>query len=150
MERDDIRMEPISPDHRPMWRPLFEGYGRFYDTEITNAKADRVWEWLMDDDHPLEGRIAFIGRDAMGFIHFRPLPSTLRGCEIGHLEDIFVLPAIRSRGVGHALINEFLGIARDRGWPCANWVAAEDNRAARALYDKVGKKGPWVIYETTL
>ena len=36
------------------WLPLFEAYCEFYDTELDDAKALIVWNWIRDEHDPLE------------------------------------------------------------------------------------------------
>ena len=40
------------------WLPLFEGYCRFYETELDDAKALIVWNWIRDDADSLQAALA--------------------------------------------------------------------------------------------
>lgn len=144
----DVRIVPLALDHRPQWERLFRGYARFYRRPDPDAaRLDRVWGWLLDPGHELEGIVAAVGGDLAGLAHFRRMPSPLRGEEIGFLDDLFVDPAHRGRRIGEALTAELARIARSRGWTLVRWMTADDNYRARALYDRVATKTAWNVYE---
>lgn len=130
------------------WRRLFQGYADFYRVAMDDQIADTTWEWIHDPAHVLQGVIA---RDAagtaVGLAHFRAMPSPLRGIEIGFLDDLYVDPAARGEDVGEALLRHVAAEGRRRGWPKIRWITADDNYRARALYDRVGAKTLWNVYE---
>ena len=138
---------PIAADF-PDWRELYEGYAAFYRVPMTDAIAARLFAWLLDPAHVLEGRIA---RDAegraIGLAHFRAMPRPLAAAEIGFLDDLFVAPSARGQGVGGALIDAVATEARARGWTALRWITAADNATARALYDRLARATHWVTYE---
>lgn len=138
---------PLAAGHEPAWRQLFAGYCRFYQRELTDDHAARVWGWLLDPGHPLEGLVALVDRAPVGLAHYRAMPSPVRGAEVGFLDDLFVAPSARGHKVGEALIEAVAEIARRRGWGVVRWITADDNYRARQLYDRLAKKTLWNLYE---
>jgi GNAT superfamily N-acetyltransferase len=133
---------------RPGWRRLFGLYAEFYRMPMDDALAGRVWSWLHDPAHPVEGFIAKAPEgDLLGLTHYRRMPSPLRGADICFLDDLFVLPEARGTRLGEALIQAVVEEAQRRGWRAVRWITAEDNARARRLYDRVAKKTHWVTYE---
>ena len=55
-----------------------------------------------------------------------------------YLEDLFVLPAMRSRGVGKALLREVARIARDRQCGRLEWSVLDWNEPAIEFYRRMG------------
>jgi ribosomal protein S18 acetylase RimI-like enzyme len=53
-----------------------------------------------------------------------------------YLEDLFVAPKARGQGLGRALIDDLITLARARGWSRLYWHTRVDNTKARALYDQ--------------
>jgi ribosomal protein S18 acetylase RimI-like enzyme len=53
-----------------------------------------------------------------------------------YLEDLYVDPDLRGHGIGRALIEDLIGMARDNGWSRIYWHTRQSNEAARRLYDK--------------
>jgi len=147
-----MALEIVRPGEadRPRWRRLFDGYAAFYKVPMDDAIAGRTWAWIQDPAHPVEGVIAKRDGSVVGLAHFRPIPSPLRGIEIGFLDDLFVDPATRGGRIGEALIGHVVAEARRRGWPRIRWLTADDNYRARTLYDRVAKKTMWNTYEIVL
>lgn len=143
----EVEIAPIADPHKPQWRRLFDGYRVFYKREPTDEGAERVWSWLMDPAHEVEGVLALVDGEPVGLAHFRRMPSPLRGCDVGFLDDLFVDPAVRGGRIGERLIGHVADVARERGWPAIRWLTADDNYRARTLYDRVAKKTSWNLYE---
>lgn len=148
MKPTDINVRLVLPEDAAAWRPLYRGYATFYKRDITDAILDQTWAWLHDPAHPLEGLVA-VAPDGklVGLAHYRPQPKPLQGNDAGFLDDLFVDPDQRGRGVGRQLIEHLATIARERGWPSIRWITATDNATARRLYDDVAEATHWVTYE---
>lgn len=86
---------------------------------------DPVWEAVVADD---DGNLVGF---ALWFIRF----STWTGCRL-YLEDIVVTGARRGEGIGRALFETVLSVARDRGYAGMSWQMLEWNDSARAFYDR--------------
>lgn len=131
------------------WRVLFDGYADFYRTSLSDAIADEVWRWLMDPVHVLEGLLA---RDddgkAVGLAHVRACPRPLGGCDIGFLDDLYVLPEARGSGVADVLFAALRDLAAEREWPAIRWNTQHFNERGRAFYDRY-TSGPsdFIVYE---
>lgn len=144
---ETVTVVPVTRAHEAAWRPLFRGYRTFYKWAEDEAVLDRVWEWLNDPAHPLEGLVAVQDGRVVGLAHFRGEPSPSRGMEVGFLNDLFVDPDARGGRIGEALLDELRRVAGTRGWPFVRWMTADDNYRARTLYDRVAKKTAWNLYE---
>ncbi|WP_350349853.1 GNAT family N-acetyltransferase [Agromyces sp. G08B096] len=130
------------------WLPLFEGYCRFYERELDDAKALIVWNWLRDPANPLEAALAVDADGApVGLAHFRPVPDTLSGTVGCFLDDLFVADDHRRGGVGRALIEHVHARAAELGTGGVSWITAADNAEAQALYDSLARRTDWVLYE---
>lgn len=130
-----------------MWESLYRGYAAFYDIPITEATLNTVWGWIQSGTL-LQGRIAIdaMGK-AVGLMHFRAMPSPLRGTEVGFLDDLFVDPGHRGSGVVNAMLASLAKEARSRGWPFVRWITRENNYRARRVYDLNSTKTDWVTYQ---
>jgi GNAT superfamily N-acetyltransferase len=77
--------------------------------------------------------------------------SSLRGARIVVLEDLFVDPAHRGRGLADELVEGCAEIARRHGAPAMIWETQPTNKRAQAVYDRVGGKPETLIeYELEL
>lgn len=150
MGASDIELVGPRAELRDGWRRLYDGYATFYKREMTDRTADTVWGWITSESHELEAVIALLDGAPVGLAHYRRMPSPLRGQDIGFLDDLFVLPEARGRGIGELLFAHLRGVARARGWGVVRWITADDNYRARALYDKLAKKTAWNLYEMSV
>ena len=64
--------------------------------------------------------------------------STWRGHAGIHLEDIYVTPSLRGRGIGRALIARVAAIAVAEGCPRLQWDVLAWNTPAIGFYEKMG------------
>lgn len=83
----------------------------------------------------------------MGFL-LAGVRSEPRGFVSG-LESMFVVPALRRRGIGAALLEQFLAWHRSSGLRLASLAVAPANHAAIALYQKAGFTGTTLVMERT-
>jgi ribosomal protein S18 acetylase RimI-like enzyme len=120
--------------------PLMRGYCDFYEVDPADQALLDLSLSLIED--PEREGVQLIARDGdgagLGFATVYWLWSTSRASRIGLMNDLFVSPDARRRGVGEALIAACLEVVRGRGLPLLQWQTAPDNRTAQALYERVG------------
>lgn len=146
----DVRVRPVERGDRESWRELYAGYRAFYAMAPDDRVLDRVWGWLFDGAHVLDGLVAEVDGTVVGLAHHRPFCRPSRGGEALYLDDLFTSPAARGRGVARALLDRLAGLGRDRGCDVVRWITAEDNHAAQSVYDSVATRTSWVTYDRVL
>ena len=138
----------LSIDDRDRWEHLYRQYADFYQVPMNNEILTTVWNWIHDPEQPF---YALGARDnngtLVGFMHFRAMPSPLRGRMVGFVDDLFIDPAQRGTGLVDALFNALEQQAMERGWPLVRWITAETNYRGRAVYDRVARKTHWLTYQ---
>ena len=85
--------------------------------------------------------------EPLGFALFFHNFSTWTGRRGLYLEDLYVTPAARGRGVGKALLRHLAGLAVDRGCARFEWSVLDWNADAIAFYRSVGAVGmdEWTV-----
>ena len=73
-----------------------------------------------------------------GFALFFPTFSTFLGRPGIHLEDLFVRPTFRGRGIGRALLARLAGLVLERGWGRLEWNVLDWNEPAIGFYRSLG------------
>jgi len=65
-----------------------------------------------------------------------------------YLEDIFVLPAHRGRGIGSALLRHCIRLAHERGCGRVEWTCLDWNTKAQRVYENLGAErlSQWLLY----
>ncbi|NJL82363.1 MAG: GNAT family N-acetyltransferase [Chloroflexaceae bacterium] len=95
-------------------------------------------EHLFGDRPYAEAILAESGEKAIGYALFFPNYSTFLTKPGIYLEDIFVLPAYRRRGIGKALLGYVAGLALQRGCGRLEWSVLDWNQSAIAFYQSLG------------
>ena len=70
-----------------------------------------------------------------------------------YLEDLFVLPEFRGRGIGTAFLQHCVTLAQERGCGRLEWTCLDWNTKAQNVYEgKMGAKrmSEWLLYRMTI
>jgi GNAT superfamily N-acetyltransferase len=88
---------------------------------------------------------------AVGFALFFHTFSTFIGQPGIYLEDLFVIPEARGKGVGKALLAELARLAVERGCGRVEWAVLDWNAPAIGFYDSLGAvpNEEWTVYRLT-
>lgn len=90
------------------------------------------------DDEAAEAIVAEVGEEVVGYAIFFGTFSTFE-CRAGlWVEDLFVKPDRRHRGIGRALLGHIAGLALERGCARVEWAALDWNSLALRFYDSLG------------
>ena len=145
----DFRTAFVIDTDKNEWRALFDGYADFYSVVMNDEIADRVWHWLLDPTHVLEGLLTRESTGlAVGIAHVRACPRPLGGGDVGFLDDMFVLPEARGSGAADALFAALRDLADTRGWPSIRWITQHFNARGRAFYDRyTGGPSDFIMYQ---
>jgi GNAT superfamily N-acetyltransferase len=147
---DTITVHPADGDDTPNMLGLVEAYLDFYG--VARPPADRILRFIvMLRENPQIG-IQFVAHTpaggAIGFATLLISYDTLILERVATLNDLYVSPTFRRRGVGRALIERCRCYVRERGMVRMEWVTAKDNAKAQAFYDRLGAtRCRWVSYE---
>lgn len=76
------------------------------------------------------------GPDGLALIRFRPCVWT--GEPEAHLQELYVVPPLRGRGIGRALLEATMAVAREAGATGIDLNTGTTDTAARALYESCG------------
>ena len=145
-----LEIYDIQKDHYEVWIELYHKYAEYYQVDIPYDNFDLTWKWLISKHYPFWGILAGVNSKIVGLAHFRSLPSPLDSCEVGFLDDLFVLQEYRGKKIGYSLIKKVHQIGKNKNWPYINWITKDDNYTARTLYDKISTKTDWNFYELTV
>lgn len=98
-----------------------------------------------------EAAIAYAGDDAVGFAVWFYNFSTFVGRPGLYLEDLFVLPEWRGRGIGRALMGHLARLAVARGCGRMEWAVLDWNEPAIRFYRSMGAQAMdgWTVYRLT-
>ena len=87
-------------------------------------------------------------RKPVGYMILVDLYSSFEARPTLYLEDLFVLPEYRGRGIGKAMMRRCIELAWKRGCGRMEWTCLDWNVKAQKFYDKLGarKLSEWYLY----
>jgi GNAT superfamily N-acetyltransferase len=111
------------------------------------ATEDLLAEALFGERPAAEAILAELDGGPVGFALFFHNFSTWTGRRGLYLEDLYVTPEARGRGVGGALLRHLAGIAVARGCARFEWSVLDWNAPAIAVYRAIGAVGmeAWTV-----
>jgi GNAT superfamily N-acetyltransferase len=102
--------------------------------------------------HPAaEAVLAYADAEPAGFAVYFQTFSTFLGLPGVYLEDVYVSPAWRGRGLGRRLLAHVAGVAVDRGYGRMEWSVLDWNELALGVYRKIGARPmeEWTVQRLT-
>ena len=141
-------VHPITEDEYETVLSLIADYQRFYRAEPDDERNRAFFRRFIDpsDDGMLLG--AWEGDELVGHACLYWTFSSARACEMVLMNDLFVTEGGRGKGIGLALIEGSLEVARQRGAPGLEWMTELDNRRGQRLYERTGAaRSAWFEYE---
>jgi GNAT superfamily N-acetyltransferase len=106
-----------------------------HEVEATEAMIDAA----LFGEHPrLFCEIASWNGEPVGFAVWFSNFSTFSGRHGIYLEDLFVRPAYRGKGIGKALLGHLAALCVDNGWTRLQWSVLDWNAPSIAFYKSIG------------
>ena len=124
-------------------------YERMSDQVVaTEADVERA---LFGERPCAEAVIARVGDEAVGFALFFQSFSSFVGRPGLYLEDLYVRPAHRGRGIGRGLLAHLARLAVERGCGRFEWSVLDWNELAISSYLRAGAvpMDEWTVYRLT-
>ena len=142
----NIVIRSIGENEREAWNPLWAGYLEFYKSALRPEISDLTWDRFHDPDEQIFALGGYVDGELMAIAHYLFHRSTWAPDRYCYLEDLFVAPAARGRGLGRALIEAVYQKARVANASRVYWLTQSDNTQARILYDKVADNLGFIQY----
>ena len=150
MARAEIR--PATEDDVPIILSLIRelaAYERLSHAVV--ATEGLLRESLFGERRGAEVLIACCKGAPAGFALFFHSFSTFLGRPGIYLEDLYVKPEFRGRGIGRALLTHLARLAKERGCGRLEWAVLDWNEPAIKLYKSIGAvpMDEWTVYRVT-
>ncbi len=143
----EVLIRPFRSGDRLAWDGLWRGYQQFYKIELAAEVSETTWRRLVGDDGSVHGFGAFSGDRMVGLAHYVLHRSTWLIADTCYLQDLFVAPETRGKGVARKLIEAVYGAADAAGAEQVYWLTHHTNRDGRRLYDRLAKNAGFIVYE---
>ncbi len=137
-------IRPLNENDYEQWLPLWDGnnYGE-RDDDVTY----HTWKRISSPKNIMvRGICAEVGGEIRGIAHYIVHFTTGQVNPVAYMQDVFVDPKHRRKGIGRRLVNEITEIAKREDWSRLYWLAQENNKEARAMYEHFGIKLNFTFY----
>jgi GNAT superfamily N-acetyltransferase len=145
-----LTIRAIEEKDKDQWLKLWAGYLEFYKSTISSEQTELTWKRLINNEQKMFGFVAESEEGVIGFTHCLFRPSTWTETDYCYLEDLFVDPSIRGKGVGRALMSKVVELAKEKNSKRVYWTTQEFNKTARVLYDSITPVSEFVQYRLPL
>lgn len=118
---------------------------------MVTATEERLRETLFGIKPAAEVLLAHDERECAGFAVFFATYSTFLAQPGFYLEDLYVKPHLRGKGIGLALLKHLARIATERGCGRVEWGVLDWNQPSIEFYKKLGAvpMDEWTKYRLT-
>jgi GNAT superfamily N-acetyltransferase len=153
------KIRPIELRDQAQWLDMWASYQAFYEVSLDAATTQALWSRLFDPASTIRALVAEAAAEPgseggngqgggvpIGLCHYILHANTWEIAPVCYLQDLYVQPGERARGVGAAMIEQLRTQMADEGWSRIYWMTREDNYRARGLYDRFAKRDAFVRY----
>ncbi len=136
MKKREIPVRQAGGEDAPAIARLLHDFNREFDepTPPVEELAERCRRLLEEGE--ITALLAGEGPDGLALLRFRP--ALWSGGLEAYLQELYVAPPLRGRGIGRALLETAIELSRERGADGIDLNTGETDTAARALYESMG------------
>jgi hypothetical protein len=106
-------IRPLTASDKSSWDPLWQGYLKFYKTELSDEQSELTWQRLLDPDFNMYCLVAEVDGAIQGITHYSFQNSTWAEVNYCYLEDLYVEPQIKVGMLGGGNANVAGGIGTE-------------------------------------
>ena len=146
---DAIRITPATPGDVPVILSFIRELAEYEKLLDRVTATEQLLRHTLFGPRPYaEVLIARLGERPVGYALFFHNYSTFLARPGIYLEDVYVRPASRGRGVGKALLCEVARVARERDCGRLEWSVLDWNQPSIDFYLSLGAKplDEWTMY----
>ena len=147
-----IQLRAAEEGDVPVIAELIRGLARYEKLADQVEMTDELLAISLFGERPYaEVVLAEEGGRPVGFALFFHNFSTFLGRPGIYLEDLFVVPEYRGRGIGRTLLAHLARLAVERGCGRLEWAVLDWNRDAIGFYERLGARpnSEWTVYRLT-
>lgn len=132
----EVEIRRAEPEEAPAIARLLHDFNSEYSEPTPGVEALSEYACGMLEAGEMTVLLAGDGPGGISLIRFRT--SVWTGGPEAHLQELYVVPALRGRGIGRALLEATIAAAREAGATGIDLNTGQTDTAARALYESAG------------
>ena len=110
---NQIRFRPLEYPDFAEWLPLWDANNLGHRDE---AVTQETWRRILADDEQVYGICAEQNGRLLGIVHYILHPTTGHLRPVCYLQDVYVTPEQRGRGIGRRMVEEVIRRGTQEGW----------------------------------
>jgi len=135
----NLQIVPATEADTPVILELIRGLAEYEKlSHVVVATEERLRETLFGARPAAEVLLAMWDSECVGFVLFFPNYSTFLAQPGIYLEDLYVRPHLRGKGIGFALLQELARLAVERKCGRVEWAVLDWNAPSIAIYKRLG------------
>ncbi|MEK6643581.1 MAG: GNAT family N-acetyltransferase [Planctomycetota bacterium] len=136
-----IHIRPATIDDVPLILTLIHELAEYERlTQEVRATEETLRATLFGPRPAADVLLAYVDAVPVGYALFFQNYSTFLSKPGLYLEDLYVRPSVRGRGVGRAMFKRLAEITVERGYGRAEWVVLDWNVEAKGFYERLGAR----------
>lgn len=135
----EIRVRNGTIDDIPLLLSFIRSMGEYEKLEVT-ATGETLHKSLFGENPAAVSLFAFAGDIPVAYVVYYFTFTTMAGKRILHLEDIYVIPEYRGKGIAKALMAYLTEIAIKNNCGRFEWIVLDWNKTAIDFYESLGAK----------
>ncbi len=146
-----FRLEQATERDLPRIVRLIKELAEYEKLSHAVSATEDVLRRSLFEQRAAEVILAYDDDELAGFgVYFQTF-STFLGVPGMYLEDLYVVPQFRRRGLGRLLLGHLARLARDRGYGRLEWAVLDWNDPAIAFYTRLGARAmdEWTVFRLT-
>ena len=151
-QQPQLTVRPATPDDAPLLLAFIHGIAEYEHLAHQVVATEEVLRASLSGDPPqVEALLGFVDGEPTGFATYFHTYSTFLAQRGMYLEDIYVSPEHRRRGLGTLLLRHVAAIAGERGCGRFEWAALDWNVDAHRFYEGLGAEmlSEWRLFRVT-
>src|SRR5262245_34254710 len=147
----EFRIVPATQRDPPVILKLIQGLAEYERLAQAVVATEEILRESLFRKRVAEVVIGYAGDEPAGFAVFFQTFSTFLGVPGMYLEDIFVEPKWRRKGLGRQLLVHLATIANERGYGRVEWSVLDWNELAINFYKALGARpmDEWTVFRLT-
>lgn len=136
MERGEVPIRRAGPEDADVVARLLHDFNTEFEDVTPGVEALGGYARALLETGEITVLLGGAGPDGISLLRLRP--SVWTGKPEAYLQELYVAPALRGRGIGRALLEATMALAREAGATGIDLATGETDAAARALYESCG------------
>lgn len=138
-------IRPLQPSDYDQWLPLWRAN---MDHAVSDDVTAETWRRICDKDFPIGGLCAREHENdpIAGICHYVLHYTTGNSKQVCYMQDLYVDPDFRRRGIARNLVISLATMGAEQGWARLYWLAESGNEEAQNLYKTLGLKLDFTLH----